>query len=104
MKPGEQDRLRSGIGSRPTSDTDDAVWEELLQGPDSASTGSSGSDNSRGCSDGLVLPPMNTLSSDDDSRPQETSRVRCLLVFFFFYSSYYTPTSGCCSLFKQNDP
>uniref|UniRef100_H2TRK3 Putative homeodomain transcription factor 1 n=1 Tax=Takifugu rubripes TaxID=31033 RepID=H2TRK3_TAKRU len=73
-KPGEQDRLRPGIGSRPTSDTDDAVWEELLQGPDSASTGSSGSDNSRGCSDGLALPSMNTLSSDDDDRPQETSR------------------------------
>ncbi|XP_056887500.1 putative homeodomain transcription factor 1 isoform X2 [Takifugu flavidus] len=73
-KPGEQDRLRPGIGSRPTSDTDDAVWEELLQGPDSASTGSSGSDNSRGCSDGLALPSMNTLSSDDDGRPQETSR------------------------------
>lgn len=71
-KAGEQGRLRPSIGSRPTSDTDDAVWEELLQGPDSASTGSSGSEDSRGCSDG---PPMNTLSSDEDSRPQETSRV-----------------------------
>uniref|UniRef100_A0A8C7U918 PHTF1/2 N-terminal domain-containing protein n=1 Tax=Oncorhynchus mykiss TaxID=8022 RepID=A0A8C7U918_ONCMY len=28
-------------GSRPASDTDDTMWEDLLQGPDSASTGSS---------------------------------------------------------------
>ena len=67
-KPRELERLGPVLGSRPTSDTDEAVWEELLRAPDSASTGSSASSSG--------LPQTNTPSSDDDnSRPQE-SRVR----------------------------
>uniref|UniRef100_A0A8C2WA01 Putative homeodomain transcription factor 1 n=1 Tax=Cyclopterus lumpus TaxID=8103 RepID=A0A8C2WA01_CYCLU len=45
VKPREVDRLRPSEGSRPASDTDDTLWEELLQGPDSASTGSSDSES-----------------------------------------------------------
>uniref|UniRef100_A0A673K5A2 Putative homeodomain transcription factor 1 n=1 Tax=Sinocyclocheilus rhinocerous TaxID=307959 RepID=A0A673K5A2_9TELE len=39
--PREVELLRPSEGSRPASDTDDMLWEELLQDPDSASTGSS---------------------------------------------------------------
>lgn len=77
-KPREVQRLGLAIGSHPTSDTDDTVWEELLQGPDSASTGSSGSENSAACSSGLVLPQTNSLSSDDGSRPPENNRLSWL--------------------------
>uniref|UniRef100_A0A673B0F8 Putative homeodomain transcription factor 1 n=1 Tax=Sphaeramia orbicularis TaxID=375764 RepID=A0A673B0F8_9TELE len=44
VKPREVERLRPSVGPRPASDTDDTMWEELLQGPDSASTGSSDSE------------------------------------------------------------
>uniref|UniRef100_A0A8C7MXW0 Putative homeodomain transcription factor 1 n=1 Tax=Oncorhynchus kisutch TaxID=8019 RepID=A0A8C7MXW0_ONCKI len=43
VNPREVEHLRIE-GSRPASDTDDTMWEDLLQGPDSASTGSSDSE------------------------------------------------------------
>uniref|UniRef100_A0A674F2Q5 Putative homeodomain transcription factor 1 n=1 Tax=Salmo trutta TaxID=8032 RepID=A0A674F2Q5_SALTR len=43
VNPREVEHLRTE-GSRPASDTDDTMWEDLLQGPDSASTGSSDSE------------------------------------------------------------
>lgn len=67
MNPREVEHLRTE-GSRPASDTDDTMWEDLLQGPDSASTGSSDSEG-RYCP-GLTLPPSTTLSSDDENLQQ----------------------------------
>ncbi|KAM6980862.1 putative homeodomain transcription factor 1 [Aplochiton taeniatus] len=54
------------LASRPASDTDDTMWEELLQGPDTASTGSTDSEGEARYN-GLTLPPPNTPSSDDES-------------------------------------
>lgn len=71
MKPKDVERLRPDSASRPASDTDDTMWEELLQGPDSASTGSSNSEG-EGWRDrsGVTLPPSTTLSSDDENLQQ----------------------------------
>lgn len=66
VKPREVERLRSEV-SRPASDTDDTIWEELLQGPDTASSGSSDSEGDGRCGPGLTLPPFTTLSSDDET-------------------------------------
>lgn len=71
-KPRELDLLRPG--SHPASDTDDTMWEELLQEPDSASTGSSDSDSNGRYNAGLNLQ-QNTLSSGDESLPQGGSNV-----------------------------
>ncbi|KAI4827913.1 hypothetical protein KUCAC02_031270 [Chaenocephalus aceratus] len=70
VKPREVDRLRPRLGSRPASDTDDTLWEELLQGPDSASTESSDSEVNGRYNAGLTLPPTTTLSSDDECLQQ----------------------------------
>ncbi|KAK5872053.1 hypothetical protein PBY51_012786 [Eleginops maclovinus] len=70
VKPREVDRLRPSVGSRPASDTDDTLWEELLQGPDSASTGSSDSEVNGRFNTGLALPQTTTMSSDDESLQQ----------------------------------
>uniref|UniRef100_A0A3Q1JN70 PHTF1/2 N-terminal domain-containing protein n=1 Tax=Anabas testudineus TaxID=64144 RepID=A0A3Q1JN70_ANATE len=63
-------RLRQSVGSRPASDTDDTMWEELLQGPDSASTGSSDSEGNGRYNAGMTLPQTSNLSSDDESLHQ----------------------------------
>ncbi|XP_031727561.1 putative homeodomain transcription factor 1 [Anarrhichthys ocellatus] len=73
--PRELERLRpSGCSlpasSRPASDTDDTLWEELLQGPDSASTGSSDSESTGRFNAGVALAQTTTLSSDDESLQQ----------------------------------
>lgn len=70
VKPREVDRLRPSVGSRQASDTDDTMWEELLQDPDSASTGSSDSEGNGRYNAGMTLPPSNTMSSDDESLQQ----------------------------------
>lgn len=75
-KPREVERLRPGIGSHPASDTDDTMWEELLQGPDSASTGSSDSEENGRYNAGIVVSQTANLSSDDESLQQEISGVR----------------------------
>uniref|UniRef100_A0A8C4FGK5 PHTF1/2 N-terminal domain-containing protein n=1 Tax=Dicentrarchus labrax TaxID=13489 RepID=A0A8C4FGK5_DICLA len=54
VKPREVERLRPNVGSRPASDTDDTMWEELLQGPDSASTASSDSEGNGRYNAGMV--------------------------------------------------
>ncbi|XP_068598415.1 putative homeodomain transcription factor 1 [Brachionichthys hirsutus] len=64
-KPREVERLRPTISSRPASDTDDTMWEELLQGPDSASTGSSDSEGNARLNSSMSVPQSTTLSSDD---------------------------------------
>ncbi|XP_061543097.1 putative homeodomain transcription factor 1 isoform X2 [Phycodurus eques] len=69
-KPREVERLRPSVGSRPASDTDDTMWEELLQGPDSASTGSSDSEGNGRFAGGLALQQTTTLSSDAESLQQ----------------------------------
>nr|XP_020446293.1 putative homeodomain transcription factor 1 isoform X2 [Monopterus albus] len=63
-------RLRPSLSSHPPSDTDDTLWEELLQGPDSASTGSSDSEGSGRYNAGMMLSQNATLSSDDESLQQ----------------------------------
>ncbi|XP_051930932.1 putative homeodomain transcription factor 1 [Hippocampus zosterae] len=69
-KPREVERLRLSVGSRLASDTDDTMWEELLQDPDTASTVSSDSeDNGRFAGD-FALQQTTTLSSDDESLQQ----------------------------------
>ncbi|XP_077430301.1 putative homeodomain transcription factor 1 isoform X2 [Vanacampus margaritifer] len=70
VKPREVERLRPSVGSRPASDTDDTMWEELLQDPDSASTGSSDSEDNGRFAGGLALQQTTTLSSDDESLQQ----------------------------------
>ncbi|KAA0707782.1 putative homeodomain transcription factor 1 [Triplophysa tibetana] len=65
--PQEIEHLRPSEGSRPASDTDDMLWEELLQDPDSASTGSSTSEEEEPHSPSHSLPlPNITLSSDEE--------------------------------------
>lgn len=70
MRPRELERLRPSDGSRPASDTDDTLWEELLQGPDTASTGSTDSEGEGRYNAGLIQPPPTTLSSDDEKLQQ----------------------------------
>lgn len=78
VKPREVERLRPNVGSRPASDTDDTMWEELLQGPDSASTGSSDSEGNGRYNAGMAISQANTLSSDDESLQQGITGVRNL--------------------------
>ncbi|XP_034548683.1 putative homeodomain transcription factor 1 isoform X2 [Notolabrus celidotus] len=66
VKPREVERLRPSVSSRPASDTDDTMWEELLQGPDSASTGSSDSEGNGRYNASMPLPQSNTMSSDEE--------------------------------------
>ncbi|XP_041836669.1 putative homeodomain transcription factor 1 [Melanotaenia boesemani] len=70
LNPRDVERLMSNVDSRPASDTDDAIWEELLQDPDSASSGSSDSEGNGKYNPGVGLPQNPTLSSDDESLQQ----------------------------------
>ncbi|MEQ2172778.1 hypothetical protein GOODEAATRI_024916, partial [Goodea atripinnis] len=63
-KPCVVEQLR--LGSRPASDTDDTMWEELLQGPDSASSGSSDCEGSGRYNAGMNLQQNTTPSSEDE--------------------------------------
>ncbi|XP_047439706.1 putative homeodomain transcription factor 1 isoform X2 [Mugil cephalus] len=73
VKPLEVERLRPNVGSRPASDTDDTLWEELLQGPDSASTGSSDSEANGRYNAGMG-PSQTTPQSSDDENLQGITR------------------------------
>ncbi|XP_046881601.1 putative homeodomain transcription factor 1 isoform X2 [Hypomesus transpacificus] len=65
------ERLRLDHAERPASDTDDTMWEELLQGPDSASTGSSDTEGEAWrYRAGVNAPPTATASSDDEKLQQ----------------------------------
>lgn len=77
-KPREVERLMPAASSRPASDTDDAMWEELLQGPDSASSESSDSEGNARYAAGITLPQTTSLSTDDESLQQEFTGVRQL--------------------------
>ncbi|KAJ8259534.1 hypothetical protein GJAV_G00170440 [Gymnothorax javanicus] len=59
------ERLRPSECPRPASDTDDTLWEEFLQSPDSASSASSDSEGGAPPSHGLAPPSM--LSSEDET-------------------------------------
>lgn len=69
-KPREVEHLLSSVGSQAASDTDDMLWEELLQGPDSASSGSSDSEDEGRLNHGHPIPQANGLSSDEETFPQ----------------------------------
>ncbi|XP_068172169.1 putative homeodomain transcription factor 1 isoform X1 [Antennarius striatus] len=73
VKPREVERLRPTMSSRPASDTDDTMWEELLQGPDSVSTGSSDSEGNGRLNSSMSIPQSTTLSSDDEGLQQGIS-------------------------------
>lgn len=74
MKPQVLERLKPSTGFRPASDTDDTMWEELLQGPDTASTGSSDSEgNGRYGGGGMALQQSSSQSSNDESLHQSVS-------------------------------
>lgn len=71
VKPRELLRLRPNVGSRPASDTDDTMWEELLQGPDSPSTGSSDNEGNGRYNAGMTAHQQTAaVSSDDESLQQ----------------------------------
>ncbi|XP_061582903.1 putative homeodomain transcription factor 1 [Cololabis saira] len=70
VKISHLDRLRPSAGSRPASDTDDTLWEELLQDPDSVSSGSSDSEGNASYNPGMVFTQNAPLSSDDESLQQ----------------------------------
>ena len=88
VKPREVERLRPSVGSRPASDTDDTLWEELLQGPDSASTASSDSEANGRYNAGMPLPQTTTLSSDDESLQQGITGVRATKNLKYFHSNF----------------
>lgn len=69
-------RLRQSVGSRPASDTDDTMWEELLQGSDSVSTGTSDSEGNGRYNAGVTLPQTSNASSDDERLQQGITGVR----------------------------
>lgn len=71
MSP-EVELLRPSQGSRPASDTDDMLWEELLHDPDSVSTGSSdsGEEEHHSHSHSLPLPTITLTSDEDEALPQ----------------------------------
>lgn len=78
VKPREVEHLISTVGSQAASDTDDTFWEELLQDPDSASSGSSDSEEDSRHAHSHSLPPANGLSSDEETFQQVTSTTSCL--------------------------
>uniref|UniRef100_A0A3Q0RZB3 Putative homeodomain transcription factor 1 n=1 Tax=Amphilophus citrinellus TaxID=61819 RepID=A0A3Q0RZB3_AMPCI len=78
VKPREVERLRPSVGSRPASDTDDTMWEELLQGPDTASTESSDSEDSGRCNTSVTVPQNAALTSDDDDESLQQSQLSWL--------------------------
>lgn len=67
IKPRELERLQPSAAPHPASDTDDTMWEELLQGPDTASTGSSDSEGNARYSGGMALQHSSSQSSNDES-------------------------------------
>ncbi|XP_034021735.1 putative homeodomain transcription factor 1 isoform X2 [Thalassophryne amazonica] len=69
-RPPALEHLCASVASRPASDTDDTMWEELLQGPDSASSGSSDSEGNGRYSANMVHQQNASLSSDDESLQQ----------------------------------
>lgn len=81
--PREVEHLRPSEGSRPASDTDDMLWEELLQDPDSASTGSSNTEEEEPHSHSHSLPlPNITLSSDEEE--EALPQVGCMRIWWLF--------------------
>ncbi|KAJ0068729.1 hypothetical protein NL108_010802, partial [Boleophthalmus pectinirostris] len=71
MKPRELERLKPDVSPRQASDTDDTMWEELLQGPDTGSTGSSDSEpNARYSGGAMALQESSSQSSNDESLHQ----------------------------------
>ncbi|KAL6464456.1 hypothetical protein MHYP_G00267730 [Metynnis hypsauchen] len=64
--PLEVENLRPSEDSRPASDSDDMLWEELLQGSDSASSASTDSGEEELHCHNHALPPPTILTSDED--------------------------------------
>lgn len=59
--------------SRPASDSDDMLWEEFLQGSDTASSASSESGDEGLQSHNHTVPPPVVLSSDEDQAFSQVS-------------------------------
>lgn len=76
IKPRELERLQPSAAPHPASDTDDTMWEELLQGPDTASTGSSDSEGNARYSGGMALQHSSSQSSNDESLRHSITGVR----------------------------
>ncbi|XP_063071385.1 putative homeodomain transcription factor 1 isoform X2 [Engraulis encrasicolus] len=69
-KPRDVEHLITSVGSQAASDTDDMLWEELLQGPDSASSRSTDSEEDARHAHAHAahtLAPGNGLSSDEET-------------------------------------
>lgn len=101
MKPREVERLRPAVGSRPASDTDDTMWEELLQGPDSASTGSSDSDGNGRFNTNITITQVMSPSSDDESLQQGITGVRSPMTFYIILFFIFPIYSQCFCLKKK---
>lgn len=66
----EEDDQQHSQDSRPASDSDDMLWEDLLQGPDSASSPSSDSEDEGPHCYKCTLPVPTVLSSDEGAFSQ----------------------------------
>ncbi|XP_060766879.1 putative homeodomain transcription factor 1 isoform X2 [Neoarius graeffei] len=64
--PPEMNPTQPSEDSRPASDSDDMLWEEFLQGSDSASSASSESGDEGLHSHNHTLPPPTVVSSDEN--------------------------------------
>ncbi|KAI4890159.1 hypothetical protein NFI96_033007, partial [Prochilodus magdalenae] len=65
--PLKVENLRRSEESRPASDSDDMLWEELLQDPDSASSASTDSGEEELLCPNHTLPPSTVLTSDEEN-------------------------------------
>lgn len=71
--PSEVKPVQPSEDSRPASDSDDMLWEEFLQGSDSASSASNESGDEGLYSHDHALPPPTVLSSDEDKAFSQVS-------------------------------
>lgn len=81
--PPELKAAQPSEDSRPASDSDDVLWEEFLQGSDSASSVSSHSGDDGLHSVNLTLPPPTVLSSDEDKAFSQVSARSSLFICYF---------------------
>uniref|UniRef100_A0AAY5EIB7 PHTF1/2 N-terminal domain-containing protein n=1 Tax=Electrophorus electricus TaxID=8005 RepID=A0AAY5EIB7_ELEEL len=64
--PSQVEQSQPSESSRPASDSEDMLWEEFLQGPDSASSASSYSEEEGLHHHNHTVPPPAVLTSDDE--------------------------------------
>lgn len=81
------------------------MWEEFLQGPDSASTGSSDCEGNGSFQAGMNRPQSTTSSSDDEGLQQGLTSVNINLsyniyLFVFFIAHYVAATLSCLAAYS----